>query len=139
MEDCIFCKIVSGDIPSSKVYEDDDVLAFLDITQATDGHTLVIPKKHVRNVLEMDEETAETVFSRVPKLARAIKTAMGAQGLNIINNNEKAAGQTVFHAHIHLLPRYQEGDEFDFQFVQHEPDFAKLAELAKTIQKEVNK
>ncbi|MCU9532991.1 HIT family protein [Streptococcus sp. CSL10205-OR2] len=137
MENCIFCKIVSGDIPSSKVYEDDDVLAFLDISQATNGHTLVIPKKHVRNVLEMDEATAETVFSRVPKLARAIKKATGAQGLNIINNNEEAAGQTVFHAHIHLLPRYQDGDEFDFQFVQHEPDFAKLAELAKTIQKEV--
>ncbi|MBJ8349254.1 HIT family protein [Streptococcus zalophi] len=138
MENCIFCKIVSGDIPSSKVYEDDDVLAFLDISQATNGHTLVIPKKHVRNVLEMDEATAETVFSRVPKLARAIKKATGAQGLNIINNNEEAAGQTVFHAHIHLLPRYQEGDEFNFQFVQHEPDFAKLAELATTIQKEVN-
>ncbi|MGT2771582.1 HIT family protein [Streptococcus marimammalium] len=137
MEDCVFCKIVSGDIPSSKVYEDDDVLAFLDITQATDGHTLVIPKKHVRNVLEMDEKTAETFFSRVPKLARAIQKAMDAQGLNIINNNEKVAGQTVFHAHIHLLPRYQEGDEFDFQFVQHEPDFVKLAKLAKTIQKEV--
>lgn len=137
MENCIFCKIVSGDIPSNKIYEDDDVLAFLDISQATNGHTLIIPKKHVRNVFEMEETTAKLIFAKVPKLACAIKKATKAQGLNIINNNEEIAGQTVFHAHIHLLPRYQEGDEFDFQFVQHEPDFAKLAELAKTIQKEV--
>lgn len=68
MDNCIFCKIISGEIPSSKVYEDDKVLAFLDISQATKGHTLVIPKEHVRNILEMSAETAETVFSRVPKL-----------------------------------------------------------------------
>ena len=67
MDNCIFCKIISGEIPSSKVYEDDKVLAFLDISQATKGHTLVIPKEHVRNILEMSAETAETVFSRVPK------------------------------------------------------------------------
>ena len=72
MDNCIFCRIVSGDIPSSKVYEDDEVLAFLDISQATKGHTLVIPKQHVRNVLEMDEDAASTVFSRVPKIARAL-------------------------------------------------------------------
>ncbi|MCY7010019.1 HIT domain-containing protein, partial [Streptococcus vestibularis] len=70
MDNCIFCKIISGEIPSSKVYEDDKILAFLDISQATKGHTLVIPKEHVRNILEMSAETAETVFSRVPKIAR---------------------------------------------------------------------
>ena len=68
MDNCIFCKIISGEIPSSKVYEDDKVLAFLDISQATKGHTLVIPKEHVRNILEMSAENAETVFSRVPKI-----------------------------------------------------------------------
>ena len=75
MDNCIFCKIISGEIPSSKVYEDDKVLAFLDISQATKGHTLVIPKEHVRNILEMSAETAETVFSRVPKIARAVQKA----------------------------------------------------------------
>ena len=73
MDNCIFCKIISGEIPSSKVYEDDKVLAFLDISQATKGHTLVIPKEHVRNILEMSAETAETVFSRVPKISRAVQ------------------------------------------------------------------
>ena len=106
MDNCIFCKIISGEIPSSKVYEDDKVLAFLDISQATKGHTLVIPKEHVRNILEMSAETAETIFSRVPKIARAVQKATGAIGMNILNNNEEVAGQTVFHAHIHLVPRY---------------------------------
>ena len=99
MDNCIFCKIISGEIPSSKVYEDDKVLAFLDISQATKGHTLVIPKEHVRNILEMSAETAETVFSRVPKIARAVQKATRAIGMNILNNNEEVAGQTVFHAH----------------------------------------
>ena len=103
MDNCIFCKIISGEIPSSKVYEDDKVLAFLDISQATKGHTLVIPKEHVRNILEMSAETAETVFSRVPKIARAVQKATKAIGMNILNNNEEVAGQTVFHAHIHLV------------------------------------
>ena len=105
MDDCIFCKIIAGDIPSSKIYEDDEVLAFLDISQATKGHTLLIPKEHVRNTLDLSEQKAATLFSRLPKLARAVKTATQADGLNIVNNNEEAAGQTVFHAHIHLLPR----------------------------------
>ena len=96
MDNCIFCKIISGEIPSSKVYEDDKVLAFLDISQATKGHTLVIPKEHVRNILEMSAETAETVFSRVPKIARAVQKATRAIGMNILNNNEEVAGQTVF-------------------------------------------
>ena len=95
MDNCIFCKIISGEIPSSKVYEDDKVLAFLDISQATKGHTLVIPKEHVRNILEMSAETAETVFSRVPKIARAVQKATRAIGMNILNNNEEVAGQTA--------------------------------------------
>ena len=89
MDNCIFCKIISGEIPSSKVYEDDKVLAFLDISQATKGHTLVIPKEHVRNILEMSAKNAETVFSRVPKIARAVQKATGAIGMNILNNNEE--------------------------------------------------
>lgn len=75
MENCIFCSIVQGDIPSSKVYEDEQVLAFLDISQTTSGHTLVIPKKHVRNMLDMDAETASQTFARIPKIARAVQKA----------------------------------------------------------------
>lgn len=133
MSDCIFCKIVAGEIPASKVYEDDQVLAFLDITQVTKGHTLVIPKKHYRNVLEMDAEAAGQVFSVVLALARHLKEKLGASGLNIVNNNEEAAGQTVFHTHIHLLPRFDKKDGLDIQFKANEPDFPALANLAQDL------
>ena len=137
MSDCIFCKIIAGEIPSSKIYEDEKVLAFLDISQTTKGHTLVIPKEHVRNMLEMSDQTAADVFARLPKLARAIKTATGAKGLNILNNNEVVAGQTVFHAHIHIIPRYSDQDEVGITFTEHEPDFEALGQLAQAIASEV--
>ena len=133
MSDCIFCQIVSGQIPSSKVYEDGEVLAFLDITQVTTGHTLVIPKKHYRNMLEMDAEAASSLFARVPKIAKQLQEKLGASGVNIINNNEEAAGQTVFHTHVHLLPRFDESDGLKLTFETHEPDFAALAQLAQEI------
>jgi len=104
--DCIFCKILENEIPSYKIYEDDDVLAFLDITQGTKGHTLIIPKKHVKNVYELDEDTAVKVFGVVPKIAKALKSTFNPIGLNIVNNNDKPL-QSVFHFHIHLIPRYE--------------------------------
>ncbi|WP_019791526.1 HIT family protein [Streptococcus sobrinus] len=137
MSDCIFCKILAGEIPSSKIYEDDKVLAFLDISQTTKGHTLVIPKEHVRNMLEMSDQTAADIFARLPKLARAVKAATGAKGLNILNNNEEIAGQTIFHAHIHIIPRYSDQDEVAITFTEHEPDFEALGQLAQDIAKEV--
>ena len=104
--DCIFCKIVTGEIPSYKVYEDDNVLAFLDITQGTKGHTLIIPKKHIKNVYDLDEQTIFNVFKVVPMISKALKKAFSPIGLNIINNNDKPH-QSVFHFHIHLIPRYE--------------------------------
>ncbi|MGT2753604.1 HIT family protein [Streptococcus ovis] len=133
MSDCIFCKIIAGEIPSSKVYEDDDVLAFLDITQVTKGHTLLIPKKHYRNILEMDATSASTLFARLPKIAQQLKEKLGANGLNIVNNNEEIAGQTIFHTHIHLLPRFDETDGLNIEFTAHEPDFTALAQLANEL------
>ncbi|HHJ7581010.1 TPA: HIT family protein [Streptococcus pyogenes] len=138
MENCIFCSIIQGDIPSSKVYEDEQVLAFLDISQTTKGHTLVIPKQHVRNLLEMTAETASHLFARIPKIARAIQSATGATAMNIINNNEALAGQTVFHAHVHLVPRYNEEDSISIQYTTHEPDFPVLEKLARQINQEVS-
>ena len=92
MEDCIFCKIINGEIPSYKIYEDDIVYAFLDITQVTPGHTLVVPKKHAKDIFEYDEELASQVFARIPKIARALEKAYpDMQGLNIINNNREVA------------------------------------------------
>lgn len=138
MENCIFCKIIAGDIPSSKVYEDDQVVAFLDISQTTKGHTLLIPKEHVRNVLTMSQETSESLFARLPKVARAVQKATGAIGMNILNNNEAIAGQTVFHAHIHLIPRYSADDDVTITFTEHEPNFETLSKLAEQISQEVN-
>ncbi|XMB67846.1 HIT family protein [Mycoplasmatota bacterium zrk1] len=106
MNNCLFCKIVNGDIPSQKIYEDEDVYAFLDISPATKGHTLVIPKKHVVDIFDMDPETAAKVFSVVPKISKALKDTFNPIGLNIVNNNQKPY-QVVFHYHIHLIPRYE--------------------------------
>ncbi|MBM7544067.1 HIT family protein [Periweissella beninensis] len=117
MNDCIFCKIISGDIPSYVVYEDDDVKAFLDITQATPGHTLLVPKQHVTDIFEYDELLATKVFSKLPILARAIKAINPEiKGMNIINNNGRVAYQSVFHSHVHLIPRYSSSDEFKYTF-----------------------
>ncbi len=111
-QNCIFCKIVAGEMPAAKVYENEHVLAFLDISQVTEGHTLVIPKKHEKDVYELSEESAAHVFQAVPKIARAIKKQFKPAGLNLLNNNEAQAGQSVFHYHVHLLPRYGQEDGF---------------------------
>lgn len=110
---CVFCKIVEGSIPSYKVYEDSEVLAFLDLSQLTLGHTLVIPKKHVENVFELDSKTASILFDRVVEVAKLLKKNLNINDLNILNNNGKLASQSVNHYHIHLLPRY-ENDGFKF-------------------------
>lgn len=124
MEDCIFCKIINGEIPSYKIYEDDVVYAFLDITQVTPGHTLVVPKKHTKDIFEYDEELASQVFARIPKIARALEKAYpDMQGLNIINNNREVAYQSVFHSHIHLIPRFSPHDDFSMHFGNHQDQY----------------
>lgn len=112
MSDCIFCKIVNGEIPASKVFENEHVVAFLDISQVTKGHTLVIPKVHKENLYELTPEIASEVFKVAPEIANAIKDAFHPVGLNVLNNNGEKAGQSVFHFHMHLIPRYGEGDGF---------------------------
>ncbi|MBQ3253838.1 MAG: HIT family protein [Acholeplasmatales bacterium] len=107
---CIFCKIINGDIPSKKVYEDDDVLAILDISQATIGHTLVLPKKHYSNLLDIDNEDYLKVMNVVKMLAEKIKTKLDATGINILNNCGEVAGQTVMHFHVHIIPRFDNND-----------------------------
>ncbi len=120
MTDCIFCKIIAGDIPSTTIYEDDEVKAFLDLSQATKGHTLLVPKTHVKDIFEYDADLASRVFARLPKIAKAIKASDPAiAGLNIINNNGEVAYQSVFHSHIHLIPRYTSDDDFSIHFGDH--------------------
>lgn len=134
-QNCIFCKIIKGEIPSAKVYEDENVLAFLDISQVTKGHTLVIPKKHEENVFELSEESAKAVFAAVPKIANAIKAAYDPIGLNMLNNNGASAGQSVFHFHVHLLPRYGKGDGFGAVWHDHSSQYTKedLMEISEKI------
>lgn len=111
METCLFCKIVSGEIPCTKVYEDDTVLAFLDIHPVNIGHTLVIPKKHYPNLYETPNETLAHMMIIVRKISIAIKKALNTDGINIEMNNDSTAGQIIFHTHIHIVPRFQ-GDGF---------------------------
>lgn len=111
---CVFCSIVNGDIPSYKIYEDENVIAILDISQATRGHTLVISKKHFKNLYDIDEVLAGNIFKIVPKIANAIKKAFNPIGLNVLINTEKPL-QAVFHFHLHIIPRYyQDGVDIDF-------------------------
>lgn len=103
----IFDKIIAGEIPNYTVYEDDDVLAFLDISQLTPGHTLLVPKQDIQDIYGYDDQTAARVLGKLPKIARAIKASDDAIiGINILSNNEAGAGQSVFHSHFHLIPRY---------------------------------
>ncbi|OIJ21363.1 HIT family protein [Anaerobacillus alkalidiazotrophicus] len=134
-ENCIFCKIVNGDIPAAKVFENEHVLAFLDISQVSKGHTLVIPKLHQENIFELKPETAKELFSVVPKISNAIKEAYQPLGLNILNNNGEIAGQTVFHYHLHLIPRYGKGDGFGAVWHDHSSQYKKedLQEIASEI------
>ncbi|MFB4167090.1 HIT family protein [Virgibacillus sp. JSM 102003] len=138
-EDCIFCKILNGDIPSAKVYEDDYVYAFLDISQVTKGHTLVIPKTHTKNIYETPPEVASSLFARIPTIANAIKKAYQPIGMNLLNNNEKPADQSVFHLHIHIIPRYGDNDGFSSKWVTHENDYTTedLQQIANKIGDEV--
>ncbi|MCL1989842.1 MAG: HIT family protein [Defluviitaleaceae bacterium] len=122
MENCIFCKIIAREIPGHIVYEDEHVLAFLDISQTTEGHTLIIPKKHRVDVFEMDAPKMEQVFAVVPKIATALKKTFNCRGINMVNNNGEAAGQTVFHYHVHLIPRYEK-DQFGMRFVNNMQDY----------------
>lgn len=137
-KDCIFCKIAAGELPSAKVYEDDHVLAFMDIGQVTKGHTLIIPKTHTKNIYETPPEVAQEVFSRVPLIANAIKEAFQPAGLNVLSNTEAAAGQTVFHLHVHLIPRYGKDDGFHATFEQHDNTASEqLGVLAEAISSKI--
>ena len=128
---CIFCDIIEGKIPSKKVYEDDSVLAILDISQVTYGHTIVMPKHHVKNILEADEETVTSCMKTVHSLARQIVTNTKAAGCNILNNCNEVAGQSVDHLHFHIIPRSSADDACHFVFEESAPQ--DLDEVLKTI------
>jgi len=132
MEDCIFCKIISGAIPAEKVYEDENVVAFLDIKPLHIGHTLLVPKEHHRNIFDMPEQLLRELGPVLQKLSTAIKSATKADGINIGWNNEPAAGQLVFHAHLHIMPRYINDGYIHWQGKENITD-AELRDVAQKI------
>ncbi len=131
--DCIFCKITNGEIPSKTIYEDDNFKVFFDLGPATRGHALIVPKEHYENIFDLDDGLASEVFVLAKRLATVMKKAFKADGFNIVQNNGKFAGQSVFHFHTHLIPRY-EGDaaiKFWKEGETSEEELTKLQELVK--------
>lgn len=136
-KDCIFCKIIAGELPSCKVYEDNNFLAFMDINPAVRGHTLVIPKHHCRNLLDTPDNIGADFYPVLKKVANACKAAFNAEGIYMFQQNEPAAGQEVFHSHVHIIPRYK-GDDFG----KHTPprlkvEIAEIAKDAESIKKHI--
>jgi len=125
-ENCIFCKLANGVFPTNTIYEDDLVRVILDASPATRGHALVIPKEHYRNIYDLDENCASHVLVVAKKIACIMKDKLGCTGLNILQNNEEVAGQTVFHFHLHIIPRYDD-DTLNLSFNDPAPIEAELA------------
>ncbi len=126
-DNCIFCKIINGDIPSRKIYEDENFVVMMDVSPASKGHSLLLPKEHYANLFEMPEELCEEVLKVAQKVAKQMVVALHADGINLLQNNGAAAGQTVFHYHMHLIPRY-EGEE---QMLTWEPQSYSAEEMNK--------
>ncbi len=137
MED-VFCKIIKGEIPSTKIYEDDDVLAIMDISQCTKGHALVMPKAHCESILDCPKYLLEKVFEVAQMVAKAEIKAFGALGVNILTNAKEAAGQSVIHFHVHVLPRYGENDGLNIVFSDHEPNFEAIGERCEKLKEALN-
>lgn len=124
-ENCIFCKIAAGEIPSKTIYEDEDFRAILDLGPATKGHALILPKFHAANLFELPDDVASKVMVLAKKLGTQMKENLKADGLNLLQNNGEAAGQTVLHFHLHLIPRY----ENDGQHITGDPKEVTQEEL----------
>lgn len=135
-DDCIFCKLAGGDIKTNALYEDDIVKVIFDLSPASRGHVLIIPKEHFADIYELDDETAAHIFKVAVKVANAMKKTLGYDGLNVVQNNGEAAGQTVFHFHMHLIPRYKD-DKVNVGWEPGSIDENGINELKKLIEKEL--
>jgi len=136
MTDCVFCRIVAGQIPSTRVHEDEHTLAFMDLGQVNPGHVLVAVKKHAANLFELDDIQAAAVARASVRIARAIRDAFAPAGLSAYQANGKVAGQTVFHYHVHLLPRH-EADGMELTWPVKNPPREKLEGYAEKIRKQI--
>lgn len=133
-DSCIFCKLANGDIPTNTVYEDENFRVILDLSPATKGHALILPKNHYKNLYELPEETAAEVMKLAKKMAVMMTEKLHADGFNLVQNNNEVAGQTVFHFHLHLIPRYN-GDGQNINWVPGNPSAEELAEIKDILTK----
>lgn len=136
MEDCIFCKIVSGQVPSKKLFETDKTQAFLDAFPAVKGHSLVIPKNHFETLLDIPEEELKDAILVAKKVSKAIVKVTNADGFNLVQNNKEAAGQLVKHAHFHIVPRFKD-DGLKLHFPSGQAEEKELLEMQEKIKKEL--
>ena len=138
MDNCIFCKIVKGEIPCDKVYENDSTLAFLDINPVYPGHTLIVPKKHYSSLIEISEKDLGEVMKTVKQITPGILKSTNVKAFNLFQNNGKEAGQDVFHVHFHLIPR-KEGDGLDIKLKTLKLSSEEMKKTAQNIKKELSK
>ena len=135
-DDCIFCKLANGEIPTNALYEDDIVKVIFDANPAAKGHVLILPKEHFRNVFDLDENYTKEALVVAQKIAGAMKEVLNCDGLNILQNNEEVAGQTVFHFHIHLIPRYK-NDGVKLTWIPGELDKTSAEAIANNIRERI--
>lgn len=135
-DDCIFCRIANGEIPSNTIYEDGNFRAILDLNPAEKGHTLILPKDHFNNLFEADGETLSSILFVTSRVGRAVQKALDADGINVLINNGEAAGQTVSHLHVHIIPRFH-GHPRILSWTQHEADQEEQKKIAEIIKAEL--
>lgn len=132
-DNCIFCKLANGEIPSSTLYEDDMFRVILDLAPASRGHALILPKEHYRNLFDLNEETASKVMLLAKQMIKRMKKALNCDGFNILQNNEECGGQTVFHFHMHLIPRYKD-DQVEIGFKEKETAKEDMEQIVRLVQ-----
>jgi len=135
-QDCIFCKIISGEIPSTTIYENSKFKVIMDIAPANKGHVLILPKEHYDNIYDIDTATAGELFELAAMTARALKSVLGCDGMNILQNNGTVAGQTVFHFHMHIIPRFED-DTVNIGWKELSYEDGEMEQLREAIRKEM--
>ena len=137
-EDCIFCKIANGEIPSTTIFEDEYHRVFFDIAPASKGHCLIVPKDHYDNIFDLEEQAAGRLFGLAHKVAVSLRNELNCEGMNIVQNNGEIAGQTVFHFHMHLIPRYA-GDTVNVGWKQGEAYMEEIKDLSDKVKASIEK
>ena len=135
--DCIFCKIIDGEIPAVKVLDKDQVIAFMDINPASRGHMLIVPKKHVENIFEISEDDLSAVMNAVKRCAQAVRQALKAEGITVLQLNGKASDQIIPHLHVHIMPRWQNDRLSVSQWEMNEGNIDELQEIAREVKEHI--